>query len=133
MLNVLEIVPTASLSDVVDAYLRVKTKEHGQAEMGRRIGTQRQGVNMILNRKKGRRFTLEHLERYAQASGILPSQLLKEMALLAWDMEGGLARVTTGALVLPAHEHDEEPELEPAPEIEQLAELLERIRRRHQR
>jgi transcriptional regulator with XRE-family HTH domain len=74
--------------DVVDLYLREQAGKLGQSELARRIGTQRQGINAIMNRRQGRRFTLEHLARFATASNMLASTLGAELAQMAWRIEG---------------------------------------------
>lgn len=83
----LTLVAQVTLQDVIDAFLRGQTEEIGQTEMAERIGTQRQGVNAIMNRREGRRFTMEHLERYIASSGVMTSTLLAELANLAWKKE----------------------------------------------
>jgi hypothetical protein len=78
------------LLDVVDAYLREHVKREGQTRFAELIGTKRQGVNAILNRKPGARFTLLHLKRFAENMDIPPSRLLAEMSNLAWILESDL-------------------------------------------
>jgi DNA-binding XRE family transcriptional regulator len=79
------------LVDVVDLYLREQAAKLGQSELARRIGTQRQGINAIMNHRQGRRFTLEHLGRFAMSSKMLPSTILAELATLAWQKESEAA------------------------------------------
>lgn len=81
------IMPRVTLETVLDEYLRRKTKGLKQEDVGELIGTRRQGVNAILSRKEGRRFTWEHLDRYAGNSDMLSSSVLTELANLAFQLE----------------------------------------------
>jgi len=100
-------VKKVGLNELMDAYLRAQTEQRGQSEMARLIGTKRQGVNMIVNRVKGRRFTWDHLERYAEKTGIRTSALLAEMSRLAWDKESELIEQSGAAPRLPIPRLDE--------------------------
>lgn len=92
----LDDVAKITLEFLVDAYLRRQERRLGQTGLGKAIGVERQGVNAILNKKPGRRFTFDHLDRYAHNTGIPISSLCKELALLAWELEGeALAKIPT--------------------------------------
>src|SRR6185312_7752127 len=126
----LALVANISLQDVVDAYLRAQTERLGQTEMGKRIGTKRQGVNAIVNGKEGRRFTMRHLEKYAQSTGISTSTLLADLATLAWKGESELRpkpELPTSLSLVPP-EQSEEASLQTVAEL--LRALLEETRKR---
>jgi hypothetical protein len=124
----LTLVANVSLQDVVDAFLRAKTGELGQTEMAKRIATQRQGVNAIMNRREGRRFTMEHLERFATSSGIMMSTLLAELAKLAWERETELG--ASPPTFSPPVDKPSPPPNSVAELADLLNELLEERRRR---
>lgn len=77
---------------VLDEYLRRKLKDFkryrgGVNEFAQRIGTKPQGVHAIIAGQKGRRFTFEHLCKFAKNSDIAANVLFKELADLAFEME----------------------------------------------
>ena len=93
------------LLDVVDTYLREHVKREGQTRFAELIGTKRQGVNAILNRKPGARFNLLHLKRFAENKDIPPSRLFAELSNLAWGLESNL-KAATKAIPEPAPKSD---------------------------
>lgn len=121
-------VAAVSLEDVIDQFLRSKTMLYGQAKMAYFIGTKRQGVNGIMNRKEGRRFNMGHLSNFAARSGAPMSQILAELATLAWQRESELLGPATSsqppALRLLPSSKEESSEKAAS---EQLAELLARV------
>jgi len=119
----LHVVAHITLEEVVDSYLRARTHKIGQAEMARIIGTQRQGVNAIINNREGRRFTLEHLSRYAEKTGIPTSRLLRDLAVMAWEQEGEMLPRPT----LPAIGQPSEPEPAQGASLETVADLLREL------
>lgn len=80
--------PRVTLETVLEEYLRRKTEELSQEKMADLIGTKRQGINAIINRQPGRRFTWDHLNRYVKKVDISASKVLTELTLLAWELEG---------------------------------------------
>lgn len=129
--------PKIRLGEIVDEYLRLQTApagKTGQEEMGRIIGTRRQGVNSIINRGRGRRFTFDHLAKFAEAKGIPTSQLLRDLAMLAWQREnellgiaGGTSSAALPTLLLSAPADDERGSLT----LDELISGLERLIREH--
>lgn len=115
-----------SVSDALDEFLRAQTKKLGQSKMAELIGTKRQGVNAIMNRKTGRRFTFEHLERFAEKSGIMTSTLLAELANLTWNKEKEL-KGANGPFSMPATPATGEPVSDV---LDLLREILEERRKR---
>lgn len=93
--------PALTVQDLIDYYFREAAKRVGQTKLADLIGTKRQGVNAILNRKPGAKFTLDHLSRYITNQKLRTSEFCAELAHLAWRLESQLPKV---ALPEPASE-----------------------------